>query len=233
MTSEELGFVSSIIANRGDDTPRLAYADWLDERGGPGDAARAEFIRVQCELESYGSPVPNTDRVCEFAHRERVILHNHEWNWLHAISSELHRGSTDLKKSVTHWLYPHVWRRGFLAELTINTEAWSEIADAMVWHPNDTEWCQTCRGKPVSWKDNISQLDCATCDGKRVIPRPCPPTAQPIERVTLTTLPQLGDGETWDKFVSQWEGVEFVQQYQLDQDYRTVEEAVRQIRGQT
>ena len=29
------------------DVRRLAYADWLDERGAPEDAARAEFIRLQ------------------------------------------------------------------------------------------------------------------------------------------------------------------------------------------
>jgi uncharacterized protein (TIGR02996 family) len=31
------------------DLPRLAYADWLEERGGEADVARAEFIRVQIE----------------------------------------------------------------------------------------------------------------------------------------------------------------------------------------
>jgi uncharacterized protein (TIGR02996 family) len=30
-----------------DDTPRLIYADWLEEQGGERDAARAEFIRLQ------------------------------------------------------------------------------------------------------------------------------------------------------------------------------------------
>jgi uncharacterized protein (TIGR02996 family) len=39
-------FVQAIIENPGDDTPRLVFADWLDEHGDP---ARAEFIRVQCE----------------------------------------------------------------------------------------------------------------------------------------------------------------------------------------
>ena len=33
-----------------DDLPRLAYADWLDDQGAPEQVARAEFIRVQCEL---------------------------------------------------------------------------------------------------------------------------------------------------------------------------------------
>jgi uncharacterized protein (TIGR02996 family) len=33
-----------------DDSPRLRYAEYLDATGDPGDAPRAEFIRVQCEL---------------------------------------------------------------------------------------------------------------------------------------------------------------------------------------
>jgi uncharacterized protein (TIGR02996 family) len=41
------GFLHAIIENPQDDTPRLIYADWLEEHGDPG---RAEFIRVQCEL---------------------------------------------------------------------------------------------------------------------------------------------------------------------------------------
>lgn len=37
----------AIVAHADEDTPRLAYADWLDENGNPD---RAEFIRVQCRL---------------------------------------------------------------------------------------------------------------------------------------------------------------------------------------
>ncbi|VTU01329.1 Repeat-companion domain protein OS=Isosphaera pallida (strain ATCC 43644 / DSM 9630 / IS1B) GN=Isop_0391 PE=4 SV=1 [Gemmataceae bacterium] len=36
--------LAAIIANPDDDTPRLVYADWLDENGQP---ERAEFIRLQ------------------------------------------------------------------------------------------------------------------------------------------------------------------------------------------
>jgi uncharacterized protein (TIGR02996 family) len=43
-------FLARIIAQPADDTARLVYADWLEENGGPADAARAEFIRVQCAL---------------------------------------------------------------------------------------------------------------------------------------------------------------------------------------
>lgn len=40
---EEDAFVRALMASRGDDTPRLIYADWLEERG---DLDRASFLRL-------------------------------------------------------------------------------------------------------------------------------------------------------------------------------------------
>src|SRR5262245_24797354 len=40
------GFLAAILAEPGDDTHRMVYADWLEERREP----RGEFIRLQCEL---------------------------------------------------------------------------------------------------------------------------------------------------------------------------------------
>jgi uncharacterized protein (TIGR02996 family) len=39
--------LAAIRAHPAEDTPRLVYADWLQERGGDD---RAEFIRIQCQL---------------------------------------------------------------------------------------------------------------------------------------------------------------------------------------
>jgi uncharacterized protein (TIGR02996 family) len=52
MPVDDEAFLRAIGAAPEDDAPRLVYADWLDDRG---DAARAEFIRVQCELARRGS----------------------------------------------------------------------------------------------------------------------------------------------------------------------------------
>jgi uncharacterized protein (TIGR02996 family) len=46
MTHDD-AFLHDIIENPDDDRPRLVYADWLDDHG---QAERAAFIRVQCEL---------------------------------------------------------------------------------------------------------------------------------------------------------------------------------------
>jgi uncharacterized protein (TIGR02996 family) len=54
-------FVRAILADPGNDSVRLAYADWLEERGDP----RAEYLRLDAEL---ANP--------ELRNRERVRLEN-------------------------------------------------------------------------------------------------------------------------------------------------------------
>jgi uncharacterized protein (TIGR02996 family) len=43
--SDKAALLAAILAHPDEDTPRLMYADWLDEHGQP---ERAEFIRIQC-----------------------------------------------------------------------------------------------------------------------------------------------------------------------------------------
>ena len=47
MTPDEVGFFRTILDHPDDDTPRLIYADWLEDRG---RSERAEYIRVQIEV---------------------------------------------------------------------------------------------------------------------------------------------------------------------------------------
>jgi uncharacterized protein (TIGR02996 family) len=63
--SERAALISAILDNPDDDTPRLVFADWLQEHADNLPAkerqslvARAEFIRLQCEL----ARLPFTDR---------------------------------------------------------------------------------------------------------------------------------------------------------------------------
>jgi uncharacterized protein (TIGR02996 family) len=85
MDAEERALLAAIIANPDEDTPRLVYADWLDEnadalpkaRCGPA-RARAELIRLQIEeaklvLGARGF----TTRYREIEQRERVLVANH------------------------------------------------------------------------------------------------------------------------------------------------------------
>jgi uncharacterized protein (TIGR02996 family) len=64
--AEEEAFLRAIVENPDDDTPRLVFADWLDEHDDP----RGEFIRVQCQLATLqqpnakaNDPLPESERV--------------------------------------------------------------------------------------------------------------------------------------------------------------------------
>jgi uncharacterized protein (TIGR02996 family) len=70
---DDPAFLRMIAAAPDDDAPRLVYADALEESGDPALAARAEFIRVQCERARL---VPDSPRWRELWHRDTALL---EW----------------------------------------------------------------------------------------------------------------------------------------------------------
>jgi uncharacterized protein (TIGR02996 family) len=68
-------FLQDIRDNPDDDTPRLVFADWLDDNGDP---QRAEFIRVQCALARMSDDHPRRD---EFGAREQELLEANALHW--------------------------------------------------------------------------------------------------------------------------------------------------------
>jgi|GEM_PF-1603839 len=71
-------FFRAIEANPADDTPRLVFADWLDENGTTdADHARAEFIRVQCER----FHEEDTERRLTLESRENQLATEHGPAW--------------------------------------------------------------------------------------------------------------------------------------------------------
>ena len=83
--SDEEALLAAIRDNPDEDTPRLAYADWLDENAtGEAERARAEFIRVQIELETlpkFGEALTEERRDTLTA-RESELLGRHGAHWL-------------------------------------------------------------------------------------------------------------------------------------------------------
>jgi len=61
--------LAAILANPDEDTPRLMYADWLDENGQP---ERAEFIRVQIEKYSLQSEQGSPEWCRSFQREEEL-----------------------------------------------------------------------------------------------------------------------------------------------------------------
>ena len=78
MTTEQ-AFLDAIRADPDDDTLRLVFADWLDEHGNAAECARAELIRVQCELARW---VPDLRRRTALHSREAALLQAHAQHWL-------------------------------------------------------------------------------------------------------------------------------------------------------
>lgn len=60
---------AAVVAHADEDTPRLVYADWLDENGDPD---RAAFIRVQCRLADLPPDDPDW---CRLDVQEDVLAH--------------------------------------------------------------------------------------------------------------------------------------------------------------
>jgi uncharacterized protein (TIGR02996 family) len=97
MTTED-ALLAAVWASPHDDLPRLVYADWLDETGDPAKAARAEFIRVQCEL---AHPSVPSDRRAKLEGRERNL-------WL--------QYRREFKRGLPPQLSDKPFRRGFASE---------------------------------------------------------------------------------------------------------------------
>ncbi len=49
--TEEQAFIRAILDQPADTALRLVYADWLEERGDAESMRRAEFLRVECEMD--------------------------------------------------------------------------------------------------------------------------------------------------------------------------------------
>jgi uncharacterized protein (TIGR02996 family) len=85
--SDQAALLAAIVANVDEDTPRLIYADWLDENlpdkmpsPAPGPSARAEYIRVQCRLARLPFDDPDYPELLE---REEDLA-----DWLNAHAPE-------------------------------------------------------------------------------------------------------------------------------------------------
>ena len=109
-THDEQAFLNAIVAAPDDDTPRLVFADWLDERGTDDDRARAALIRAQCRIEVL--PKGNKERK-KLEREAKAILKANELKW----TAELRAA-----KLGTKWTF----RRGFLDGGTMSPTSFVE-----------------------------------------------------------------------------------------------------------
>src|SRR6478672_12482388 len=112
MTQED-AFLREILENPADDAPRRVYADWLMDQGGVVNAARGEFIQIQCDL----ARLPPGPRPAPLVRRERELLETHGREW----------GSLFGRLGCTCWEY----RRGFVEGVGVAAQALLSQAAAL------------------------------------------------------------------------------------------------------
>lgn len=220
MGADELGMLRAICAEPQEDTPRLAYADWLDEHG---EADRAEFIRVQVRIAAAEDQQGRTQwwRAMRKAHaacygcspwcrdrlRERALTPALYAAGLPSGVIPL-TNPADVGHSTT---FAHaLFARGFVSHVTCTAADWPAHADSLYWSPAQMVKCGGCRGHSAQWKTRKpgqGMFDfCEGCRNTGRVPRPFPATAQPIKRVTLTTARANCKAACEER----WPGIDFI-----------------------
>jgi uncharacterized protein (TIGR02996 family) len=163
MTPE--AFLCTIREHPDDDGPRLVYADWLEEHG---ECARAEFIRVQCELENN----PDDERWQALARREAELLAEHGPQWLGpwplSRNVKLRRGflEVEIHAQAAAQLSEQYWQAPALLELAVtNLRSYPSGIQPLIhwpgrefitrlepeWQLNRDDWSDLCRGLRLNW----------------------------------------------------------------------------------
>lgn len=189
--SDQAALVRAVCAAPQDDSPRLVYADWLDDNGQP---ERAEFIRVQCELaRARVHPNGHTDLgdrddcpTCPLRRRERNLWNDSRLNgaphsWIGTLAWPRIRANWLSSHNVPLMtIYPNNSKveirvaRGFVSSITLSTAAF-------LGGP-----CDSCRG---AGRDNVPYGEtCDRCGGTGKVDGVAGKIfgVQPIERVMLS-----------------------------------------------
>lgn len=215
--NDELLLMRAICEHPAEDTPRLMYADAIQE----ARPDRAEFIRVQCELARlvaagtadpkrgvravYADGTIDYTTPPDFARWKKLDARERELREVRIPTPDAHR-----PELVAEWAWaprcvdamrmeePPQWERGFIGLLTCTADDFLKYADALLWHPEQTEECSFCEGGgsfgACDFGGGVVYPTCSCHRGR--VPRPFPPTAQPITHLTLTTWPAWD----WNEF---------------------------------
>lgn len=165
MTDDERAMLRTICIFPDDDTPRLVYADYLEERGEP---ERAEFIRVQCAIASLpmampvACPNPKCDgRGCVLRRREGEL-----WPFVMSDICSLPTYSGGPSVTTTDWIIDAcpspgnavvgIVRRGFIDEVHLPLAAFVGTR------------CENCEGEGTieSQRWENAREPCPDCGGE-------------------------------------------------------------------
>jgi uncharacterized protein (TIGR02996 family) len=148
-------FEAAVIANADDDTPRLVYADWLDEHGDPD---RATFIRTQCALwdknpadEDYVDLIEPRSHICDLM-RQRWAAMRDLPKEVMFVPDTSHRDS-DGAASGYHRGFPYFVHTGYCAPAATTTY-WKRLVAAL----NSIVHSTTLRGLKIGDSSNARGL---------------------------------------------------------------------------
>jgi uncharacterized protein (TIGR02996 family) len=112
--NEREALMKAVCDNPDEDTPRLVFADWLQEHS---EEARAEFIRVQVELARRGEEP-------KLKAREESLFAAHREEW------EQPFRQFEVAGSFRHFVFGVHFRRGFVWGISINDERYRFVDNA-------------------------------------------------------------------------------------------------------
>jgi uncharacterized protein (TIGR02996 family) len=98
MSPDEAAFLRAICDAPDDDTPRLVFADWLEETGKPVNVDRAEFIRLQIRLHHE----PEAEYYPDVGGRGRLLFERGHVTWTAWLPAKVEIDD-----------FEHGWKRGF------------------------------------------------------------------------------------------------------------------------
>jgi uncharacterized protein (TIGR02996 family) len=110
--NDRQALLAAVLEHPEDDTPRLVYADYLDETGRGADAARAVLIRAQCDTTHGDPPAPGVED-WGWVGRQQVIAAPYLSHWGDVWLGELGAPARE-----------PAWIRGFVERATLSPTAY-------------------------------------------------------------------------------------------------------------
>jgi uncharacterized protein (TIGR02996 family) len=155
--SDEAALLAAIRDDPEDDTPRLVYADWLDDQGGESNADRAEYIRLEIDLARAGVRRAAPPEWKEKQARSRSLFSKHYREWFPELFGRKNilrgvRGSPGMARG-----FPYKLQGRFDKLLSIGQRL-MQLAPFTELHPGDlTSWgLQQFAG--ASWTGGLRKL---------------------------------------------------------------------------
>lgn len=178
MTDRE-AMLAAILEAPHEDTPRLCFADWLDENG---ESERASFIRTQIELsrwpDTVGKQEERTGLWADLRRRERALLKANYVDWVpnyfghEQLVHEKGGASCVSFSTMAPASAQYVFARGFIAEVRLSWADWLAHSPALFWRPEMTMECPKCGGHK-SMMLEVSLPGYGVQQTKKRVPAPC------------------------------------------------------------